>query len=354
MTAHLGGRGAAIAWRDESERECDVLVIGASAAGLAAAACLKAAGVAVRDPRGHRRTSATRGGTTTTGCTCTRRSRPRRCRACRCRAAGRAIPRASRWSSTSRCTPPTTASRRTSASAVERLERVDGRWVATTADTTWTARARRRRHRCHPPTGAPDLAGHGGRTPATVLHSSDYRNGEPWRGRHGARRRVRQLRVRAGHRPRRARRAGAPVGALGGQRDPARPAGRARCCRWASSCARCPTVVADALAAPLVRLTVGDITKVGLRKLPYGPNTQIKNDRHVPLLDIGTMDAHQGRPHHACTATIERFTADGCRVRRRLARSSRRRRARRPATSPASTSCCPSGVRSATTPGVRG
>ena len=44
------------------------------------------------------------------------------------------------------------------------------------------------------------------------------------------------------------------------------------------------------MAAPLVRLTVGDITKVGLQKLPYGPNTQIKNDRHIPLLDIGTME----------------------------------------------------------------
>ena len=44
------------------------------------------------------------------------------------------------------------------------------------------------------------------------------------------------------------------------------------------------------LAAPLVRLTVGDITKVGLRKLPYGPNAQIAHDRHIPLLDIGTMD----------------------------------------------------------------
>jgi cation diffusion facilitator CzcD-associated flavoprotein CzcO len=73
---------------------------------------------------------------------------------------------------------------------------------------------------------------------------------------------------------------------------------------------RLPTQVADALAAPLVSLTVGDITQSGLRKLPYGPNTQIKNDRHIPLLDIGTMNliktgritVHPG---------IERFTASG-------------------------------------------
>ena len=38
---------------------------------------------------------------------------------------------------------------------------------------------------------------------------------------------------------------------------------------------RLPTRVADALAWPMVRSTVGDVTKVSLRKLPYGPNTQI-------------------------------------------------------------------------------
>ncbi len=71
-----------------------------------------------------------------------------------------------------------------------------------------------------------------------------------------------------------------------------------------------PTGVADALAAPLVRLTVGDITKVGLRKLPYGPNTQIKNDKHIPLLDIGTMD-HIKAGRIAVHGDIERFTASG-------------------------------------------
>ena len=71
-----------------------------------------------------------------------------------------------------------------------------------------------------------------------------------------------------------------------------------------------PTQVADALAAPLLKATVGDISKVGLRPLPYGPNTQIKNDRHIPLLDIGTMDhIKAGRIH--VHPGIERFTASG-------------------------------------------
>ena len=39
---------------------------------------------------------------------------------------------------------------------------------------------------------------------------------------------------------------------------------------------RLPPRVADALAWPMIRTTVGDIRKVGLAKLPYGPNTQIE------------------------------------------------------------------------------
>ena len=50
-----------------------------------------------------------------------------------------------------------------------------------------------------------------------------------------------------------------------------------------------PTAVADALAAPLLKLTIGDLTRYGLRKLPYGPNTQIVRDGRIPLLDIGTV-----------------------------------------------------------------
>jgi indole-3-pyruvate monooxygenase len=73
---------------------------------------------------------------------------------------------------------------------------------------------------------------------------------------------------------------------------------------------RLPLAVADALAAPLVRLTVGDVRRVGLRKLPYGPNTQIVRHRQVPLLDIGTMAQIRSR-RIAVRPGIERFTPDG-------------------------------------------
>jgi indole-3-pyruvate monooxygenase len=50
-----------------------------------------------------------------------------------------------------------------------------------------------------------------------------------------------------------------------------------------------PAKVADKLNAPLIRLLIGDITKLGLKKLPYGPLEQIEKDGTVPLLDIGTI-----------------------------------------------------------------
>jgi indole-3-pyruvate monooxygenase len=52
---------------------------------------------------------------------------------------------------------------------------------------------------------------------------------------------------------------------------------------------RLPARLADALAAPLVRLTIGDITKLGFRKLPMGPFMQIKAKTRIPLLDVGTV-----------------------------------------------------------------
>ncbi len=51
-----------------------------------------------------------------------------------------------------------------------------------------------------------------------------------------------------------------------------------------------PVRLADRLAAPLTRAFVGDIEALGLRKLPYGPNEQIRRHGRIPLLDIGTIE----------------------------------------------------------------
>lgn len=51
-----------------------------------------------------------------------------------------------------------------------------------------------------------------------------------------------------------------------------------------------PPRVADWLGWPLLRLRIGDFTKYGLRKKPYGPNVQIRRDNQIPLLDVGTLE----------------------------------------------------------------
>ena len=50
-----------------------------------------------------------------------------------------------------------------------------------------------------------------------------------------------------------------------------------------------PPKVADKINAPLLNLLVGDITKLGLKKSKYGPLEQIEKQFKIPLLDIGTM-----------------------------------------------------------------
>lgn len=52
---------------------------------------------------------------------------------------------------------------------------------------------------------------------------------------------------------------------------------------------RLPTRMADKINALLTRLLFGDITKLGLTRKPYGPFEEIKKDRTIPLLDIGTV-----------------------------------------------------------------
>ncbi len=192
---------------------------------------------------------------------------------------------------------------------VSRIERAaEGGWDVTTQDTTWHA------EHVVVATGAtrvpvrpswPGLESYHG----AVLHSSEYRNGEQWRGRsvlvvgfgnsaceqaidlveHGVAAHL-SVRSQVNVLPRDL--FGIPVLQMG------------------IAMRLLPTGVADALAAPLVRLTVGDITKVGLRKLPYGPNTQIKNDKHIPLLDIGTMD-HIKAGRITVHGEVERFTDSG-------------------------------------------
>jgi indole-3-pyruvate monooxygenase len=192
---------------------------------------------------------------------------------------------------------------------VHRLERVHGAWDATTSNGVWradnvvvaTGRARVPVRPTWP--GMDEYRG-------DLLHSSEYRNGDPWKSRpvlvigfgNSACEQALDL-VERGAKVHLAVRS--PVNVL--PRDlfgvlPVLPLGIVM--------RRLPTRVADALAWPIVRMTVGDVTKAGLKKLPYGPNTQMAHDHRVPLLDIGTMkQIKQG-----CISVhgdLDRFVEDG-------------------------------------------
>ena len=192
---------------------------------------------------------------------------------------------------------------------VHRVAPVDGSWEATTSNGVWradnvvvaTGRARVPVRPTWP--GMDDFRG-------DLLHSSEFRNGDPWIGRpvlvvgfgNSACEQALDL-VERGAAVHLAVRS--PVNVL--PRDifgvvPVLPLG--------IMMRRLPTRVADGLAWPMVRMTVGDVTKVGLRKLPYGPNTQIARDHRVPVLDIGTMNViKDGRI--TVHGAVERFTEHG-------------------------------------------
>jgi hypothetical protein len=50
-----------------------------------------------------------------------------------------------------------------------------------------------------------------------------------------------------------------------------------------------PPRVADTINAPLMRLLFGDLTKLGLKKMSYGPFEEIHRDGTIPVMDIGTI-----------------------------------------------------------------
>jgi indole-3-pyruvate monooxygenase len=141
-----------------------------------------------------------------------------------------------------------------------------------------------------------------------ILHSSEYRDGEPFRGQevlvvgfgnsggeiaidlweHGA---GPSLAVRSPVNVIPRDLFGIPILALGILQSKLPP-------RWA-----------DALNAPLLRAVMGDLTRYGLRKLPEGPVTQIQRNARVPLIDVGTIKLIK-RGQVKVYSGIERFTED--------------------------------------------
>src|SRR5262249_18205927 len=122
----------------------------------------------------------------------------------------------------------------------------------------------------------------------SVLHSSDYRNGDRWRGKN-------VLVVGFGN-------SGGEIAIDVAERG-ARPTLSVRSpvnivprdflgiptLAWGIALSVLPVRVADAIARVVSRLTIGRLDTLGLAKLPYGPNLQIRRHRRIPLLDIGTV-----------------------------------------------------------------
>ena len=71
-----------------------------------------------------------------------------------------------------------------------------------------------------------------------------------------------------------------------------------------------PAPLADAINAPILWASFGDLTKYGLRKLPYGPITQMRSHARIPLIDVGTVKLIKHRQIKVYEG-IQEFTKDG-------------------------------------------
>lgn len=145
-----------------------------------------------------------------------------------------------------------------------------------------------------------------------VLHSSEYRNGAPWKGK-------RVLVVGLGN-------SGGEI-ALDLWEHGAHPSLLVRSAvnvvprdflglpilAWGIALSLLPVRVADAIAALVSRVTIGSLDHTGLQKLPYGPMAQIRSTARIPLLDIGTI-ARIRRKEIEVVPGIESFTPHGVRL----------------------------------------
>jgi cation diffusion facilitator CzcD-associated flavoprotein CzcO len=79
---------------------------------------------------------------------------------------------------------------------------------------------------------------------------------------------------------------------------------------WAILYRRLPARLVDVINAPVLRLAVGDIEKLGLRRATKGPRQMVEEDGRVPLIDIGTI-AKIKDGSIKIRGGIDRFVTDG-------------------------------------------
>jgi cation diffusion facilitator CzcD-associated flavoprotein CzcO len=79
---------------------------------------------------------------------------------------------------------------------------------------------------------------------------------------------------------------------------------------WAILYRRLPARVVDFINAPILRLAVGDIEKLGLQLSAKGPRRMVEEDGRVPLFDIGALAKIRDGAIKVRGA-VDRFTTDG-------------------------------------------
>ena len=79
---------------------------------------------------------------------------------------------------------------------------------------------------------------------------------------------------------------------------------------WAILYRRLPARLVDFINAPILRLAVGSIEELGLRRAAKGPRQMVEEDGRVPLIDIGTLDKIRDGSIKICGG-IDRLTPEG-------------------------------------------
>jgi cation diffusion facilitator CzcD-associated flavoprotein CzcO len=79
---------------------------------------------------------------------------------------------------------------------------------------------------------------------------------------------------------------------------------------WAILYRRLPARLVDFINAPILRLAVGRIEDLGLRRSAKGPRQMVDEDGRVPLIDVGTLDRIRDGSIKI-SAGIDRLTPEG-------------------------------------------
>jgi len=79
---------------------------------------------------------------------------------------------------------------------------------------------------------------------------------------------------------------------------------------WAILYRRLPARVVDVVNAPILRLAIGRIEDLGLRRAAKGPRQMVEEDGRVPLIDIGTLDGIRDGSIKV-RGGIDRLTSEG-------------------------------------------